>query len=396
MAGKCPFSRQALLRIVLDLLAEEVSRSRGRSAVELGRAGWGEATRVDETGLDLDSLERIEAAAALNEFFHLHAWGAEDYLLALPTVGEWCDLVEQSLQATGDYLTFRTSGSTGQPKRCTHAVAELAAEADGWAEYFGSAPSVVSMVPAHHIYGAMFTAFLPDRLGPDCTVTRAAGADPIGRAPTGALVVATPTHWAYLARSLLAFPEGLVGVTSTAPMPDHLATRLRGQRLSRLVEVYGSSETGGVAVREHERAAFTLLDRWNACPDGMVERRAADETVSSVTLPDATRWLDERSFVLEGRLDGAVQIGGHNVFPARVREALLAHAGVADAAVRLEPETGRLKAFVVPSNDDPDRDRLVGELDRWCGAKLSGAERPRRFSVGGALPMNAMGKLTDW
>lgn len=396
MPGTCPFSRQAITRIVLDLLADEVARSRGRSAVELGRGNWSEATRVDEAGLDLDSLERIDAAAALNEFFHLHDHGAEDYLLALPTVGEWCDLIEQSLQATSESLTFRTSGSTGAPKRCTHAIAELAAEADDWAAYFGPVSSVVSLVPAHHIYGAIFSAFLPDRLGPNCTVTQATSADQIRRAPPGALVVATPTHWAYLARSLLAFPDGLVGVTSTAPMPDHLAQRLRAQRLSRLVEVYGSSETGGVAVRDHERAAFTLLDRWRTCPDGSIEQHNVDGSVSPIALPDQTRWLDGRRFVLAGRRDGAVQIGGRNVFPEHVRVALLAHAGVADAAVRLEQETGRLKAFVVPRDHSRDPDQLAGELDRWCGTQLSAPERPRRFAVGGALPMNAMGKLTDW
>lgn len=392
MASAPTLSRRAVRRLVLDLLAAELARSRGRSVAALGRAGWSEATRVDADGLDLDSLERLDVASALNEFFHLHEHGAEDHLLALSAIGEWCDLIEGSLAATGTHLTFRTSGSTGEPKRCTHAIADLRAEADGWAAWFAGTRRVVALVPSHHIYGTIFTALLPDALG--CEVTEAAGAEAMREARPGTLVIGTPTHWTYLARSLLAFPDGLTGVTSTAPMPSQLAHRLRGQRLGRLVEVYGSSETGGVAAREHEGAAFTLLDGWSA-REGVLERRLADGSQLAVGPPDHLRWLDERRFVVDGRRDGAVQVGGVNVFPARVRDALLAHAGVADAAVRLEADTGRLKAFVVPAGDE-DVDALLSDLDRWCGDRLSAPERPRRFALGGALPVNAIGKPADW
>ena len=387
-----PLSRGAVRRIVLDLLAAELARSRARSAAALGRAGWGDATRVDQAGLDLDSLERLDVASALNEFFHLHEHGTEDYLLALPGVGEWCDLIEQSLAATGTRLTFRTSGSTGEPKRRSHALADLRAEADGWAARFGDISGVIALVPSHHIYGTIFTALLPDALGRE--VVEAAGAEAVRAARPSALVIGTPTHWAYLARSLLVFPDEIIGVTSTAPMPSQLAHRLRGQRLARLVEVYGSSETGGVAAREHEGAAYTLLDGWSACEDRL-ERELADGSRSTIDPPDHLRWLDARRFVVEGRRDGAVQVGGVNVFPARVRDVLLAHAGVIDAAVRLEAGSGRLKAFVVPAGA-LDGDALLGELDRWCGDRLTAPERPRRFALGGALPVNAMGKSADW
>ena len=73
----------------------------------------------------------------------------------------------------------------------------------------------------------------------------------------------------------------------------------------------------------------------------------------------------------------------------------LAVQDVADAAVRLEPSTGRLKAFVVPVAT-VDAVTLLPDLERWCGKRFTAAERPRRLAAGGALPRNAMGKLTDW
>ncbi len=375
-------SRASIVRIVCDLVAHETGTSRGRPHA----AGWNEATRLDAKGADLDSLERLDASAALNEFFHLHEYGAEDYLLALPTIGEWCDLVEQSLAACGMHLTFRTSGSTGEPKRCTHAFDDLAVEADHWAATLGPIASIVSLVPSHHIYGTIFSCLLPDRLGVECVTGSGAGL--ISRAAPGTLVVGTPTHWAYLSRSLLAFPPGVTGTTSTAPLPGQLAHRLRGQRLERLTEIYGSSETGGVAARTDPQAPFTLLPHWRRFGEHALARDASD----TLDMPDGAEWLDDRHFALSGRRDGAVQIGGRNVFPTRVRERLLEHAGVADAAVRLEPATGRLKAFIVPASEDVS----IEDLDAWCGAHMASHERPRRFAYGGALPRNAMGKLADW
>ena len=354
---------------------------------------WTESTRVDDGGLDLDSLERLNVAASLNEYFHLHEYGAEDYLLAATSVGEWCDLVEQSLRETGTHLTFRTSGSTGVPKRCTHAVSDLHAEAAAWAAYLGPVARIVALVPSHHIYGTLFTAMMPDVLGPDCPVERVVGADAVTRAGSGTVVIATPTMWAYLARSLVAFPPGVTGVSSTAPMPVQLAHRLSGQRLARLVEVYGSSETAGIAVRDRHAAPFRLLERWRRIGTGDFAR-GRDGAV--VAMPDRVEWLDDRHFALRGRIDGAVQIGGTNVFPDRVRDVLLAHADVAEAAVRLDVATGRLKAFVVPKGGDAGGTVLADDLDRWCGARVPDVERPRRFAVGASLPRTALGKLADW
>ena len=396
MAAAPPFSIASIRRIVLDLLAEELASSRGRSASDLGAAEWSAATRVDAAGLDLDSLERLNVVAALNEYFHLHEYGAEDRLLGLPVVGEWCELVAQSLAATGTHLTFRTSGSTGAPKRCTHAIADLMIEVDGWAAMLGPVRRIVGLVPSHHIYGTIFTALLPDRLDVDCTAGRFAAARALAcEGEQGTLAVATPTIWAYLSRSMLTFPPGTTGVTSTAPMSAQLAHQLGGQRLERLVEIYGSSETGGVAHHDAPSEPFALLNHWRRAGDRELVRQSADGNVIRHEMMDDTRWLDDRRFALDGRRDGAVQVGGHNVFPERIRQRLIAHAAVADAHVRLEPETGRLKAFVVPA-DGATGERLAHELDAWCGRELKAAERPRRFAIGAALPRNALGKLSDW
>lgn len=390
---RSPFSRASIVRLTSNVLAAELSRSRGRSPAMLGVAEWHEGTRLGEGGLDLDSLERLDASGALSEFFHLHEHGAEDHLLTLPRLGDWCDLIEQSLIAGGTHLTFRTSGSGGTPKRCTHVVADLVEEVDGWIELLGPIERIVSLVPSHHIYGTLFTALLPDRLGVELRSARAGVAALTGSLPA-TLVVATPTLWTHAARVCPTFPPGVTGVSSTAAMPPALADALVAQGLDRLVEIYGSSETGGVGYRDTPAEPFVLLDRWQRLDDGEVARRGAEGPVRH-RLMDRSSWVDERRFHLGGRCDDAVQVGGINVFPARVRDTLLAHRDVADAAVRIDPSSGRLKAFIIPTPDAPG-EAVIARVDGWCGQQLRAVERPRRFTLGRELPRNAMGKLTDW
>jgi long-chain acyl-CoA synthetase len=397
MSSRSPFSNQAITRIVLDLLAEELVLSRGRSAADLKAQQWCGETRLDEDGLSLDSLERLNASAALNQFFHLHEYGAEDYLLAMKSVGEWVDLVEQSLAETGTHLTFQTSGSTGVPKKCTHSVADLMAEIASWTSIIERPDHIISLVPSHHIYGTIWTALLPDHWGLECANHRFSAASALSDIKPGkTLVIGTPALWQYVARSLLAFPAGVTGVTSTAPMPAQLAQQLRGQRLESLIEIYGSSETGAIGWRRDHGAPYALLSHWQRADETSLIRNDAQGKQSNYEFMDEIDWHDARHLTVSGRRDGAVQIGGHNVFPEHIRQRLLGHADIADAAVRLEPANGRLKAFIVPKSESADPNILIDRIESWCATEFKTVERPKRFNVGRTVPRNAMGKLRDW
>jgi long-chain acyl-CoA synthetase len=395
MPSQSPLSKHAITRLVLDILADELSLTRGRSAMELGANLWSVDTRIDGSGLALDSMERLNASSALNAFFHLHEYGAEDYLLAMPTIGEWVDLVDQSLAATGTHLTFQTSGSTGTPKSCAHAIVDLVDEAACWAEITDQPDQIVSLVPSHHIYGTIWSILLPDRLGMPCTYSRFSAAKALADAGNGTtLVIGTPTLWQYLSRSMPVFPTGIIGISSTAPLPDALAEQLTAKQISRLIEVYGSSETAGIGWREKHDGAYKLLNHWTRHSDVEISREGNPDIV--IPLMDEVEWQDSRHLSVKARRDGAVQVGGNNVFPEQVRQILLSHPDIADAAVRFEPASGRLKAFIVPANEAVESSALIDQIDAWGATRFNSAERPRQFTIGNTLPRSAMGKLSDW
>lgn len=391
-------SRESIFRLVCDILADEISQGRNCQLATLRPDTWQESTRVDDGGLGLDSLELLGCAAALNEFFHLHEYGAEDYLLQFPELGRWIDIICQSRDTCGTHLTFRTSGSTSQPKRCTHAVSDLLQEVAVWCQLLKSATRIVTAVPSHHIYGTLFNTFVPQHLNIPVHSARFANAAQLQNLLVpGTVLIGVPTLWQYFSRSLLAFPPGITGLTSTSPMPSHLASQLTGQRLDRLIEIYGSSETGGIGWRENAHQPFSLLDHWTRKDESSLVRAAATTPIPvEYPVMDAVEWLTDTAFMVIGRRDGALQIGGQNVFPERVRAHLLQHECVADCAVRYSEQTGRLLAFIVPAQASPVEDDLQQDLIKWCLHGLRAVDRPKGFAFGAEIPRTEMGKVARW
>lgn len=384
----------ALFRMLRGLAASLVKR-------EANGAAWSPETVLGEEGLALDSIERLELAGRVNQLLHLHETGLEDYLLALSTLGEWAELVRRAWPDGPPRLTFTTSGTTGTPKPCTHAVDALQQEVDALAALFADRKRVVAFAPAHHIYGFLFTVLLPARLGVPVLDAEAMGPFEVARAiAPGDLVVTFPLRWSFLARSVPRWPEDVCGVTSTGPCEAALIRQLEARGLARMTEIYGSSETAGVGVRHDSDAPYQLFEHWHRTEDDppRLVRRQPEGSLSDPVAPmDRLRWHGDRHFVPTGRVDDVVQVGGENVSPAAVAEGLRAHPGVAEAAVRLmRPDEGvRLKAFVVPTAA-AEAAMLRQELPAWCRAHFEAPHRPAAFTFGGALPRSATGKLTDW
>ncbi|MGJ7916301.1 AMP-binding enzyme [Massilia sp. LXY-6] len=397
----------AVRRFVSDLLAAELAQARpGRMAAPLP---WPpECDFVRDLGAD--SLELLGMGTALAEALHLERADVDARLLATPRLDAWVEAARAGLCAAagvdGAPMSFRTSGSSGSPKRCTHALALLWQETLELARLQPGRRRILSVVPSHHIYGFLFTILLPRALGSgdapaEVRDLRAATPGTLLReARPGDLVVAHPGWWEQAARLAPRFAAGVAGVSSTAPCPDPLARGLADAGL-RLLQVYGSSETAGIGWREEAGVPFSLLPHWSRV-DAPAElaRALPDGGMARYPLQDKLEWEDERRFRPAGRVDAAVQVGGVNVFPPYVAEVLRMHPAVADAAVRLmRPDEGRrLKAFVVPAEarDDASLEALRGQLLDWCAARLATPERPAAISFGARLPRQASGKPADW
>lgn len=387
--------RDALPCFLADLATAEMRRMRP-SAPPLPPGPWPPGMPLDEGGLGLDSLELLALSSVFSETLHLHRARARDTLLRTRNAGAWCDAATAALDRSADRISFRSSGSTGVPRLHEHALIHLEAEVAYWARLVPGRRRVLRMVPCHHIYGFLFTLLLPGSLGvpvEDCRGYSPASLPALLQ--SGDLVVGSPPFWQAAAGGApRGWPAGVIGISSGAPLPDNVAVQLQVAGLDRLIDIYGASETGGIGWRIATEPSFDLLPGWSRDHDELSRRDGSQ----AITVPDYLCWTAPRRFQLDGRRDRSVQVGGINVSLTQVRNVLLRHPDVDDAAVRLmlPREGGRLKAFVVPRDPTCSIDALLTGLDAFVTASLTTPERPRAYQFGPTLPVGPGGKPSDW
>jgi len=404
---------ERLQRFVRDVLEAEMAQMRPGGWPLPGRGEpWPDDLHLTRD-LGADSLELLNLTMALADATSVRDPQAAASLHEQPTLGHWLAMAEQGLRSkpadeSGPSMRFRTSGSTGSPKACTHALASLMQEMQAMAAVIGPVQRIVSSVRSHHIYGFLFTLLLPHAMGrPDLPVLDLQGRPPIGLEALlqpGDLVIGFPDWWRAVARVKPSLPPGITGITSTAPCPDEVCEAVMGTGLSRLLHIYGSSETSGVGWRDWPHAGYQLHPFWQRLPNDAqsLARAAPDGHTTTFALQDQMSWLAPDRFQPGPRIDGAVQVGGVNVHLEQVRTRLLRQPGVKECALRLHDFQGlaRLKAFVVPSNDVSDSPAahadLCRQLQTWAARHLAPAARPAHYTVGRELPRNSMGKSSDW
>lgn len=391
-----------LHRFISDLIVDEFRRLRP------GRPGLLPKTIAGSLCIDkdlgADSLELVSLGSALTEAIHLHESGIEDYLLVKRTIADWVETAMGGLDVYSTRLTFRTSGSTGIPKSCTHDLAALDQEIEYVASLFQGRRRILTAVPSHHIYGFLFTILLPRALGiDDDAVIDIRDTLPSALArkmQPGDLVIGHPEFWRTVAQGIPAVGHDVVGVTSSGPCPDETSDAVIAAGLAVLYQIYGSSETAGIGWRRSRYDPYALFPYWStdSAKPGRLIRTHIDGGVKEAELQDCLQWQRPTAFDVGARLDNAVKVGGINVFPGKVREVLLRHPDVADASVRLmRPDEGsRLKAFIV-SKPGVDHDgALYSALCDWTATHLPPVACPRAFTFGDRIPTASSGKAADW
>ncbi len=394
------FSETQLHRILNDLLQGELRRMRGAKS-ELPDFPLNAV--FTDAPWNMDSIEIMEMTGAVNEFFHLHKTGLEDNLLRYRNMSQWIEIISLSWLEHPEEITFRTSGSTGSPKSCTHAMYALMQEAEELSCMFAGRKRMISFVPAHHIYGFLFTVLLPENMGIEIKEGRNMGIGSLSRTmESGDLLISFPLHWSYLERSLPLWPENVWGVSSTGPIRPDLIQRLQQRGLEHFTEIYGSSEHGSMGFRHSPAGSFHLfsfLRRAHSSENGeqAIVRVLPDRNLKKFSADDVLKWEKESAFHVMQRRDGAVQVAGINVYPEKVAQSLRKHPLVADCAVRLmqNADNPRLKAFVVPAQE-METESLRRQISLWIQQNLSAPERPVHLCFGKEIPKNIMGKAADW
>ncbi len=406
--------RQDILRhLVADLFIEHRRwRALAPGTPRLGREIDFDAP-LGEEGLGLDSLERLSLAARISEFFHLHETGAQDHLFDCVSLEDVVRVIAFAARQGVDRISVRSSGSTGPAKIISHSLHEIAIEADFWLTLIPGRQRVVTFVPTAHLYGFMFAAMLAGARGWPVLRAEDRGVPQTIRAlMPGDLVIASPRLLARMIREDLPLPPDVFVISSGQALAPETASAIRALGAERLIDSYGASEIGGIGWREDMREPFHLLpflfpvsgreadeqpgDGREGTAEGTLLELRKGRRRRLVRIEDRIQWVEERRFVLGGRVQPLVAAKGGELDLERVRAVLCSHPEVADAAVTLDRLANRLKAFVVPKAAVYDPERLARRLRRDLKPLLHPFEMPHDVRFGPEIPRDPLGKLIDW
>ncbi|WP_215410303.1 AMP-binding protein [Janthinobacterium sp. JC611] len=318
-------------------------------------------------------------------------------------------------------LVVHTSGSTGVAQAIPKKLLQLCSEVATLEQLFGAhahGAAVVATVTHQHIYGLLFKVLWPLAAG------RAVHAHSVDfPEQLAALLAQGPCVLAASPAHLKRLPEHLDWTGARAQLravfssggPLALDSALAaGTLLGRVPrEIYGSSETGGVAWRQRSQE-HPDDESWQAFPgvawrlqdDGALAVRSAHLADDGwLCLADRARHASAGRFQLLGRSDRIVKIEEKRISLSAIEAALLATPLVDEARVLLcdapAGERQKVAAFIVCTAAGQALLAADGKLalNRQLQLALAGQVEavavPRRWRYLERLPINAQGKTTQ-
>ncbi|HEY9103759.1 AMP-binding protein [Chitinimonas sp.] len=327
-----------------------------------------------------------------------------------PRQVDWQPLPREALA-----LTVYTSGTTGLPSAIPKRLAQLFDEVLALATCFDerAGESVVLATVSHqHIYGLLFRVLWPLASGRPFAAQRLLYPEDMVAAMTGqtaCVLVASPAH---LKRLPAGLPWGQACISlravfsSGGPLLQEALTDSRALLGQAPLEVYGSSETGGIAWRQRRHDTDAA---WQLLPGVQVRVEGGALAVCSPhlaqpgwqTTSDRVR-LTEQGFELLGRADRIVKLEEKRVSLSAVEAALLATGLLAEARLVVrEGARSTLAVLGVPTEqgwallEAEGKRALSQRLRTALASELEASVLPRHWRYLWRLPLNAQGKTTD-
>ena len=299
-------------------------------------------------------------------------------------------------------VLLHTSGTTGDPKPQPKTLRQLATGAlvlgerlaDEVAGGIAAVDRIVCSVPPQHMFGLECSVVLPLVHGTPIVDRRPLLPADVGAAFAGAergAWIATPMHLRSLVQAGEALPSCGFAVVSTMPLGHALARDSERVLDAPVLEIYGSTETGALAMRRTARET-----RWRPLAGVRLEP-AGDGTIgrgthfaSPVTLLDELVFEGNGSFTLLGRQADLVKIAGRRASLAGLNLLLQELPGLDDGVFYL-PATGNPTERLCLVYAGASLERAATR--RWLRARLDPVFLPRDFIRLDRMPRSDNGKL---
>lgn len=315
-------------------------------------------------------------------------------------------------------LVVFTSGSTGSPKPVAKQLLQFQLEIETLEKQWGKQlahAAALATVSHQHIYGLLFRLLWPLSAGrcfhSDCYINPETLVKEARDAAT--YWVASPAH---LKRLDCGSPwggiAGLCAIFSSGGALQHeVAQQILACSGQSVIEIYGSTESGGIAWRQQD-SAWTLFagmsltqtdDDWQLhSPYLQIPLCSSLEKGGrgGFQLDDQISLQDDGRFILHGRLDRIVKIEEKRLSLTELEQRLMAMPWVAEAfTLRLTKHRDIVGAIIVLTEDGVrslktnGRKPLIKQLREALYQYFDAVVLPRKWLFLERMPLTAEGKI---
>ncbi|MBN2381648.1 acyl--CoA ligase [bacterium] len=316
---------------------------------------------------------------------------SHDYPLVVPDAETVC-------------CAFLTSGSEGYPKVVYKKTRQLFKELDMLSRFVAQASpmNALSFVPSFHIYGFLFGVMLPlIKAGTSHYVAEKHFinlADEIQRIRPD-LIVASPVQYKYILDGLKDDQEFLKMrfFCSGAPLSDEFLELFFTRTGCTIKQIYGSTETGGIAYYEDQSIWKPLPQVQVRCDPrtGLISVQSPWSSFEGESDWEETSDVGELirdGFVLLGRAGNLIKYRGKRMSSCEIERVLTRFSSVTDAVIIAHEHSHKeqLYAFLVLA-----RDCTLDEhaLRTFCAQQLADYKIPKKFIVLETIPRTPNGKI---
>jgi acyl-coenzyme A synthetase/AMP-(fatty) acid ligase len=293
-----------------------------------------------------------------------------------------------------------TSGSTGEPvpycKTWGSLVRVALAEIEILHLRARSGMALIGTVPPQHVFGLEATVLMVMQGGFALHARRPFYPADI-RAELASLprprgLVTAPVHLRVLLAEADDLPPADFLLCATAPLSPQLAAQAEARFAAPLYEIYGCTESGGIASRRTiETGEWRAMRDVTLRTDGRGTWVKGGHVEIEVPLADVIELRGRGRFLLHGRTADLVNIAGKRTSLAHLNYHLNSIEGVRDGAFAVPEQEGeavtRLAAYVVAPGLTSET--LMNALRK----RIDAAFLPRPLHFVDALPRNETGKL---
>ena len=338
----------------------------------------------------------------------------EDLSLTSPNTAAAC-----TLKPHDAIIELYTSGSSGAPKPIQKNLSQLEAEIEALQLLWGDAlegTGTIATVPHQHVYGLLFRLLWPLSAGRIFDTQTSAHPDTLRQRLSlfgqfgGVALISSPAHLTRLPELMpldVLSPTPRIIFSSGGPLPAAAAHAFHRSLERTPIEVFGSTESGGIAWRQqHEGPAN---DAWMPLPGVTISRTMGGELSvqspfladsNALVLGDSVTLLENGKFKLGPRLDRVVKIEEKRLSLADMEAHLRQHAWVAEAAaIALTDKRHCVGGVVVLSPEGAQylqaqgRRNTARQLTQHLAAYYETVLLPKHWRFTEKMPRNELGKL---